>query len=140
MSKDRIEAGLQVRRAVLGDDHVERTRGNLTEFDQEFDDMLSGWAWGYIWTRDGLPRKTRSLLNIALLAALDRQRELGLHVQGALRTGCTADEIKEVLLHCTAYLGVPAGIAAFATAKEALRESSTSAHDAATPEDGAKNP
>ena len=136
MSEDRVEAGLEVRRAVLGDEHVERTRSRLTEFDQDFDDMLSEWAWGSVWTRPGLERKTRSLLNIALLAALDRQRELGLHVQGALRTGCTEDEIKEVLLHCTAYLGVPAGIAAFATAKEAL----TSAHEAAKNEHGGENP
>lgn len=119
---DRIEAGLDVRRAVLGEDHVTRTRGALTDFDQEFDDMITEWAWGSVWTRPGLDRKTRSLLNIALLTALDRQRELGLHVQGALRNGCTQDEIKEVLLHCTAYLGVPAGIAAVATAKEALTE------------------
>lgn len=140
MTDDRIEAGLDVRRAVLGDDHVERTRGNLTDFDLEFDDMLSEWAWGSIWTRDGLPRKTRSLLNIALLAALDRQRELGLHVQGALRTGCTVEDIKEVLLHCTAYLGVPAGIAAFATAKEALKGSKDFAHNAASAEDRTENP
>lgn len=122
MSKDRIESGLEVRRAVLGEDHVTRTRGGLTDFDQEFDDMITEWAWGSVWTRPGLDRKTRSLLNIALLTALDRQRELGLHVQGALRNGCTEDEIKEVLLHCTAYLGVPAGIAAVATAKAALAE------------------
>lgn len=120
MSEKRIEAGLEVRRAVLGEDHVTRTRDGLTDFDQEFDDMITEWAWGSVWTRPGLDRKTRSLLNIALLSALDRQRELGLHVQGALRNGCTEDEIKEVLLHCTAYLGVPAGIAAVATAKEAL--------------------
>lgn len=119
---DRIEAGLNVRRAVLGEDHVTCTRDGLTEFDQEFDDMITEWAWGSVWTRPGLDRKTRSLLNIALLTALDRQRELGLHVQGALRNGCTQDEIKEVLLHCTAYLGVPAGIAAVATAKAALSE------------------
>lgn len=74
MSKDRIDAGLEVRRAVLGDDHVDRTRGNLTDFDREFDDMLSEFAWGSVWTRSGLDRKTRSLLNLALLAALDRQR------------------------------------------------------------------
>lgn len=120
MTNDTVNAGLEVRRAVLGDAHVDRTRSGLTDFDQEFDDMISEWAWGSVWTRPGLDRKTRSLLNIALLAALDRQRELGLHVQGALRTGCTQDEIKEVLLHCTAYLGVPAGITAMATAKEAL--------------------
>lgn len=122
MSEDRIKSGLDVRREVLGEDHVNRTRGGLTDFDQEFDDMITEWAWGSVWTRPGLDRKTRSLLNIALLTALDRQRELGLHVQGALRNGCTQDEIKEVLLHCTAYLGVPAGIAAVATAKAALAD------------------
>jgi 4-carboxymuconolactone decarboxylase len=120
MTADKLEAGLEIRRAVLGDAHVDRTRDGLTDFDQEFDDMISEWAWGSVWTRPGLDRKTRSLLNIALLTALDRQRELGLHVQGALRTGCSEDEIKEVLMHCTAYLGVPAGIAAISTAKEAL--------------------
>lgn len=132
MSQDRINAGLEVRRAVLGDDHVERTRGNLTEFDREFDDMLSEFAWGSVWTRPGLDRKTRSLLNLALLAALDRQRELGLHVHGALRNGCTPEDIKEVLLHCTAYLGVPAGIAAFATAKAALADAPEDLKAAAT--------
>lgn len=101
---DKVKAGLEVRRAVLGDAHVDRTRGGLTDFDQEFNDMISEWAWGSVWTRPGLDCKTRSLLNIALLTALDRQRELGLHVQGALRTGCSEDEIKEVLMHCTAYL------------------------------------
>ncbi len=128
-SDNRIEAGLEVRRAVLGEDHVTRTRGALTDFDQDFDDMISEWAWGSVWTRPGLERKIRSLLNIALLAALDRQRELGLHVQGALRTGCTHEEIKEVLLHCTAYLGVPAGIAAFATAKKALNSAPQAGKD-----------
>ncbi len=98
--------------------------------------MLAAWPWGSVWSRPGLERKTRSLLNIALLAALDRQRELGLHVQGALRTGCTVDEIKEVLLHCTVYLGVPAGIAAFATAKAAL----ASAHEAANTSESKENP
>ena len=98
--------------------------------------MLSDWPWGSVWTRPGLERKTRSLLNIALLAALDRQRELGLHVQGALRTGCTTEEIKEVLLQCTAYLGVPAGIAAFATAKSAL----ATAHKVAKAPESAENP
>lgn len=120
MTANKLEAGLEIRRAVLGDAHVDRTRSGLTDFDQDFDDMISEWAWGSVWTRPGLDRKTRSLLNIALLTALDRQRELGLHVQGALRTGCSEDEIKEVLMHCTAYLGVPAGIAAISTAKEAL--------------------
>lgn len=133
--KNRIEAGLEVRRAVLGDDHVDRTRGTLTDFDQEFDDMLSEWAWGSVWTRPGLDRKTRSLLNIALLTSLDRQRELGMHVQGALRNGCTEEEVKEVLLHCTAYLGVPAGIAAFATAKEALSSAHEVASDITSEED-----
>lgn len=120
MTANKLEAGLEIRRAVLGDAHVDRTRSGLTDFDQEFDDMISEWAWGSVWTRPGLDRKTRSLLNIALLTALDRQRELGLHVQGALRAGCSEDEIKEVLMHCTAYLGVPAGIAAISTAKKAL--------------------
>lgn len=124
---DRLKAGLEVRRQVLGEEHVTRTRGGLTDFDQEFDDMITQWAWGSVWTRPGLDHKTRSLLNIALLSALDRQRELGLHVQGALRNGCTQDDIKEVLLHCTAYLGVPAGLAAMATAKTALAEDDNAA-------------
>ena len=134
MADERIEAGLEVRRAVLGDEHVDKTRSALTDFDQEFDDMLCDWPWGSVWTRPGLERKTRSLLNIALLAALDRQRELGLHVQGALRTGCTPDEIKEVLLHCSVYLGVPAGIAAFATAKAALASAHKAANSTESPE------
>jgi 4-carboxymuconolactone decarboxylase len=110
--------GDKVRREVLGDEwvqpQVDRAKGN--PFRQLIQDYLGECCWGYVWTRPGLPKKTRSMLNLAMLTALDKQEELRGHVRGALRNGCTREEIAEVLLHATVYAGTPAGVAAFRTA------------------------
>jgi 4-carboxymuconolactone decarboxylase len=109
---------MEVRRAVLGDAHVDRAIEKTTAFTREFDDLITRYAWGEIWTREGLPRRTRSLLTIVMLVALNRMEELRLHIRGALTNGCTHDEIKEALLQAAIYCGVPAGNAAFRLAQD----------------------
>lgn len=116
-SNDRSAAGLGVRRAVLGDAHVDRALAGLTEFNREFDDLITRFAWGEIWTRPGLPRPTRSMLTLGMLVALNRLEEFRLHVRGALNTGVTRDEIKEVLLQAAIYCGVPAAHSALRAAE-----------------------
>src|SRR5512141_2078819 len=120
--RDRYEQGMQVRRAVLGDAHVDRATGSASEFTKEFQDFITRVAWGDIWSRPGLPRHTRSLLTLALLIALNRSDEFRLHVRAAANNGVTPDEIKEVLLHCAVYCGIPAANAAFQIASEVLAE------------------
>jgi 4-carboxymuconolactone decarboxylase len=120
--RERYEKGLTVRRAVLGDAHVDRSLKNRNEFNQEFQDLLTRYAWGEIWTRPGLPRKTRSLLTIAMLVALNRPDEFRLHLRAALTNGATKDEIKEALLHAAIYCGVPAANSAFHAAQEIFSE------------------
>ncbi len=115
---DRYIEGLQVRREVLGDDHVDRALAKLTPFNEEFQHLITRYAWGEVWTREGLPRHTRSLVTIAMLVALNRGDELRLHLRGAMRNGVTLDEIKEVLLQCAIYCGVPAANTAFHIATE----------------------
>lgn len=119
---ERYAAGLEVRRAVLGDAHVDRSLANRTELTEEFQNLITRHAWGEIWTRDGLPRHTRSLLTIAMLVALNRSEELALHLRAAKNNGVTRDEIKEVLLQAAIYCGVPAGNAAFHLADKLFRE------------------
>ncbi|MEQ5843707.1 4-carboxymuconolactone decarboxylase [Paraburkholderia acidicola] len=119
---ERYAAGLEVRRAVLGDAHVDRSLASRTEFTEEFQNLITRHAWGEIWTRDGLPRHTRSLLTIAMLVALNRSEELALHLRAAKNNGVTRDEIKEVLLQAAIYCGVPAGNAAFHLADKLFRE------------------
>jgi 4-carboxymuconolactone decarboxylase len=114
--------GMKARREVLGDDHVERAIANTTEFTADFQDFIARYAWGEVWTRPGLDRKTRCCITLASLVALGRDHELALHVRGALRNGVTPDEIKEVLLHCAVYAGVPAANSAFAIAQQVLEE------------------
>ena len=114
---------MKVRREVLGDEHVDRSLERATEVTREFQELITRYAWGEIWTRPGLDRRTRSCLTIVALVALGRFDELELHVRGALRNGLTPDEIKEVLLHCTVYCGVPAGNSAFAVARKVLEDS-----------------
>jgi len=111
---------MEVRRAVLGDAHVDRAIEKTTELTREFEELLTRYAWGEIWTREGLPRPTRSLLTLAMLVALNRMEELRMHVRGALNNGVTRDEIKEVLLQTAIYCGVPAAHAAFRVAQETL--------------------
>jgi 4-carboxymuconolactone decarboxylase len=117
---ERHDAGMSVRRSVLGDAHVDRAEAGATAFDAGFQDLITRYARGEIWTRPGLPRHTRSLLTIALMVALNRGEELRLHLRAAANNGVTPEEIREVLLHCAIYCGVPAANAAFHAAKEVL--------------------
>jgi 4-carboxymuconolactone decarboxylase len=116
--RERFDAGMKVRRAVLGDAHVDRSMTRRNAFNEEFQDLITRYAWGEIWTRPGLQRHTRSLLTIALMVALNRTEEFKLHVRAAFNNGVTRDEIKEVLLHCAIYAGVPAANSAFHVAEE----------------------
>ncbi len=122
MSDPLHDAGMSVRREVLGDAHVDRAVTAATAFTAPFQDLITRYAWGTVWARDGLDRRTRSCITLAVLTALGRERELPLHVRGALRNGCTAEEIGEVLLHTAVYAGVPAANGAFAIAQEVLAE------------------
>jgi 4-carboxymuconolactone decarboxylase len=114
--------GERTRREVLGDAHVDRAQERTTPFTAPFQDLITRYAWGEVWTRPGLDRRTRSAITLALLAALGREGELELHLRGALRNGLTADEIGEVLLHTAVYAGVPASNAALALAERVLTE------------------
>jgi 3-oxoadipate enol-lactonase/4-carboxymuconolactone decarboxylase len=116
------EAGMEVRRAVLGDAHVERSRQRTTPFTADFQDFITRYAWGDVWTRPGLDRRARSMITLTALTALGREGELELHVRGAVRNGLTREEIAEVLLHTAIYAGVPAANAAFAVAQRVLDE------------------
>ena len=120
--RDRYEAGMKVRRAVLGDAHVERTLTRRNDFNSEFQELITRYAWGEIWTRPGLPRHTRSLLNIAMLVALNRGDEFKLHVRAAFNNGVTREQIREVLLQCAIYCGVPAANSAFHMAEEVFAQ------------------
>ncbi|WP_269501978.1 4-carboxymuconolactone decarboxylase [Burkholderia sp. IMCC1007] len=120
--QERYEAGMKVRRAVLGDAHVDRSIENRTEVTEEFQNLISRYAWGEIWTREGLPRHTRSLLTIAMMVALNRGEELALHLRAARNNGVTRDEIKEVLLQTAIYCGVPAANSAFHLADKIFKE------------------
>ena len=121
------EDGMRVRREVLGDEHVDRAIESTTDFTREFQDLITRYAWGEIWTRPGLDRKTRSCITIAALVALGRDHELELHLRAALRNGLTPDELKEVLLQSAVYCGVPAANSGFAIAQRVLDESPQSA-------------
>ncbi len=112
--------GLKVRREVMGDAFVDRALGNATEFSQPLQAFVNEHAWGGVWTREGLDRKTRSLITLAALTALKCPQELKGHVRGALNNGCTVEEIREALLHCAVYAGVPAAIDAFRAAQEVI--------------------
>ena len=116
------DRGMEVRRAVLGDEHVDRAIERTTELTQEFQDLITRYAWGEIWTRPGLDRRTRSMLTLTALVAAGREHELEMHVRAALRNGVTRDELKEVFLHCAVYCGVPAANGAFAIAQRVLDE------------------
>ena len=120
--EDRRTAGTKVRREVLGDAHVDRATANSTEFTADFQDFITRYAWGEVWTREGLDRKTRSCLTLALLTALRAEGELPMHVRAARRNGLTPDEIKEVFLHTAVYAGVPAANSAFAIAQKVLAD------------------
>src|SRR5215475_10150566 len=116
--REHYEQGMSVRRAVLGDEHVDRSLKKRNDFNQDFQDLLTRYAWGEIWTRPGLPRHTRSLLTLAMLVALNRPDEFRLHVRAAAANGVSRDEIKEVLLQAAIYCGIPAANAAFHWAEQ----------------------
>ncbi|MDA9433861.1 carboxymuconolactone decarboxylase family protein [Bradyrhizobium sp. CCBAU 51627] len=119
---DLFDEGLELRREVLGADYVDKSLANANDFMMAFQRVTTEWCWGYAWGRPGLDRRTRSLLNLAMLTALNRAPEIKLHVRGAINNGLTVDEIKEALLHATIYCGIPAGLDAFKAANEVLIE------------------
>ena len=119
---DLFNRGLALRREVLGAAYVDNSVKTANDFMMTFQHVTTEWCWGYAWSRPGLDRKTRSMLNLAMLTALNRTPEVKLHVRGAVNNGVTVDEIKEVLLHATIYCGIPAGLDAFKAANEVLKE------------------
>ncbi|HTO25696.1 MAG TPA: 4-carboxymuconolactone decarboxylase [Gaiellaceae bacterium] len=122
MSEDTYDRGMKTRRAVLGDEHVDNAIARTTPFTADFQDLITRYAWGEIWSRPGLDRRTRSCITLTALVALGHHHELAMHVRAALRNGLTPDEIKEVLLQSAVYCGVPAANRAFAIASEVLAE------------------
>ena len=123
MNDSDFERGMAVRREVLGDEHVDRAVADTTDFTADFQDLITRYAWGEIWARPGLDRRTRSCITLTALVALGRDEELAMHVRAALGIGLTPDEIKEVLLQSAIYCGVPAANAAFAVARKVLEDS-----------------
>jgi len=122
VSDDAYEQGMHVRREVLGDEHVDEAIRSTTELTADFQSLITRYAWGEIWSRPGLDRKTRSCITLTALIALNRPEELELHLRAAVRNGLTAEEIREVLLHSAVYCGVPAANSAFAIARRVLGE------------------
>jgi 4-carboxymuconolactone decarboxylase len=120
--RERHEAGMKVRRAVLGDAHVDRAEKNKTALNEPFQDLITRYAWGEIWSRPGLPRNTRSLITLAMMIALNRSDEFRMHVRAALNNKVTRDEIQELLLQSAIYCGVPAANTAFHIAQEVFAE------------------
>ena len=117
---ERYEQGLQTRREVLGADYVDRALGQATDFTAPLQELITEYCWGAVWNREGLDRRTRSLLNVGMLTALNRQHELAGHVRGAVNNGCTEVEIRETLLQAAVYCGLPAALDVFRTADRAL--------------------
>jgi 4-carboxymuconolactone decarboxylase len=122
MSKEVLERGLEIRKAVLGREFVERSYSSADDFNKPLQDLVTEYCWGAVWGREELPRKTRSMLNLAMLSALNRPHELKMHIRGALTNGVSREEIREVLLQVAIYCGVPAAVDAFRTAREVLAE------------------
>lgn len=120
--RERYEQGMKVRRAVLGDEHVDATIKNRNEFNAAFQDLITRYAWGEIWNRPGLPKETRSMLTLAMMIALNRADEFRLHLRGALNNGVSHEEIQEVLLQTAIYCGVPAANTAFHIAQEVFAQ------------------
>ncbi|MDF2646960.1 MAG: pcaC 3 [Paenibacillus sp.] len=122
MSDYRYEKGLKTRIDVLGSEYVDQALSNVDKFNEPLQRWITECCWGHIWTREGLPLKTRSLINLAMLTALNRPNELKLHLHGAIRNGCTKEEIREVLLQTAVYCGAPAAIDSFRVAQDVLKE------------------
>lgn len=122
MDRNLYERGLAVRKAVVGAAYVERALAQKDDFSGPLQDLVTEYCWGAVWTRDGLPRRTRSLLNLVMLTVLNRPHELKLHIRGALNNGCSKEEIREAFLQAGVYAGVPAAVDAFRAAKEVFAE------------------
>ena len=122
MNKDMFDKGLEIRKSVLGAEFVENSLKTADDFNMPMQELTTEYCWGAVWGRDGLPRKTRSMLNIAMLSALNRPHELKMHLKGALTNGVTKDEIREILLQVAIYCGIPAGVDSFRVAREAFAE------------------
>jgi len=122
MNDELFERGLEIRKSVLGSEYVEKSLANADDFTLPLQRLVTEYCWGAVWGREDLPKRTRSLLNLAMLACLGRNHELKIHTKGAIRNGCTKDEIREVLLQVAIYCGVPAAVDSFRVAKEALAE------------------
>ena len=122
MDKSRFDEGLEVRRGVLGAEYVDKSINNATDFNRPMQELVTEYCWGEIWTRPGLPRKTRSIINLAMLTALNRPHEIKLHVRGAINNGLTKEEIQEIFLQTAIYCGVPAAMDSFRIAQEVFNE------------------
>ena len=122
MDKALFDAGLAARKEVLGEQYVDNAINNADDFNRDFQSLVTEYCWGVCWGSDTLSRKTRSLLNLGMLAALGRSHEFGLHFKGALRNGCTVEELKDTLTQITIYCGVPAGVESFRIARQVLAE------------------
>src|SRR5215469_8021127 len=122
MAKEVFDKGLAIRREVLGADYVDNAIKSADDFSRPLQEFVTEYCWGAVWGRPGLSKKTRSMLNLAMLTALNKPHELKLHVRGALRNGVTREEISEIFLHAAVYAGVPAAVDAFRTAREVLKE------------------
>jgi 4-carboxymuconolactone decarboxylase len=122
MSKEVLERGLEIRKAVLGREFVENSYNSADDFNRPLQELVTEYCWGAVWGREELPRKTRSMLNLAMLSALNRPHELKMHIKGALTNGVTREEIREIFLQVGIYCGMPAAIDAFRTAREVLAE------------------
>ncbi|MFV5592902.1 4-carboxymuconolactone decarboxylase [Acinetobacter junii] len=126
--EQRYQQGLKVRTEVLGEKHVGRSLENLNDFNQDFQNLISRFAWGEVWSREGLPRHTRSLVTIAILLALGREDELRMHLRACFNNGVTKDELKELILHSSLYAGLPAANAAMHLAEEVFKEIGIEVH------------
>lgn len=126
-SMETYSRGLEMRKQVLGAAHVERSLSAATDFTRDVQELVTEYCWGAVWSRPGLERKTRSMLNLAMLTALNRGHELSVHVKGAINNGCTPEEIQEVLMQTAIYVGVPAALESFRIAEATLKEMSVNA-------------
>jgi len=122
VDKATFDKGLAIRRAVLGDEYVDNAMKTADAFNQPMQELTTEYCWGYVWGREGLDRRTRSLLNLAMISVLNRPHELKIHIAGALRNGVTRDEIREVFMQVAIYAGVPAGVDSFRAAREVFAQ------------------
>jgi 4-carboxymuconolactone decarboxylase len=122
MDKEMYEKGLEIRRSVLGKEFVDNAIASATDFNRPLQEYVTQYCWGEIWGRPGLDKKTRSIINLAMISALNRQHEVKMHVKGAINNGLTKDEIREVFMQVACYCGIPAGVDSFRTAMEAFKE------------------